>query len=211
MVRVVRAGWAGLVVVGTLACARASVPSSAPREPLREAEPAIDLHVDITSPAYGGAAAQPDAIVPGERLELATIGALSLHELRGAGPLVLVWIGGAEHAELVAWLQGLAAQVTELDARAITLVVVRPLPQDRAEAFAMALRLPFVVAADEAGALADAARWSSSPTWAVLVEREGTLVYRKLDARLPALDELLAASEGRALRCCPGACEPVCE
>lgn len=210
MVRAVRAGWASLVVVGTLACARASVPSEAPREASHEAEPVIDPHVDIASPAYGAAAAQPDAIAPGERLELATIGALSLHELRGAGPLVLVWIGGAEHAELVAWLQGLAAQVSELDARAITLVVVRPLPQDRAEAFARALRLPFVVAADETGALAAAARWSS-PTWAVLVEREGTLVYRKLDARLPTLDELLAASEGRALRCCPGACEPVCE
>lgn len=190
-----------------LACVRASVPNEAPREASVVEEPRID----IASPAYGAASAQPDALAPGERLELATIGALSLPELRSAGPLVLVWIGGAEHAELAAWLQRIAAQVAELDARAITLVVVRPLPQDRADAFAAALRLPFVVAADETGTLAAAARWSSPPPWAVLVEREGTLVYRKLDARLPELPELLAASEGRPLRCCADACEPACE
>jgi hypothetical protein len=198
-----------LVLLGLgLACVRASVPSEAAGP--SEVAPS-DPRVDVSRADYGASPAQPDALAPGEQLELAAIGGLSLPELRSAGPLVLVWVGGAEHAELGAWLQRLGARVAELDARAITLVVVRPLPQDRADAFAAALRLPFVVAADETGSLAAAARWSSPPPWAVLVERGGTLVYRKLDARLPELDELLAASEGWPLRCCPAACEPACE
>lgn len=199
-----------MAIVGlglVLACVRTGVPSEAPNS----VAAAPDPRIDIGSPAYGASLARPDAITPGESLELAAIGELSLHEPRSAGPLVIVWIGGAEHAELGAWLQRLAEGIAELDARAATLVVVRPLPLDRAEAFAVALQLPFVVAADEQGMLAAAARWGEpTPDWALLIEREGELAYRKLEGRLPELDELLAAIDGRALRCCPNACEPAC-
>lgn len=208
------AGHAGLVGLGLglgLACMRASP------EPPRE-QP-IDPRVDVRSDAYGATPSQPDALGLGERLELDALGreaseagGVSLVELRGAGPLVIAWLGGAEHAELIAWLRSLVAGLPELDARAASLVVVRPLPRERSEAFAAELGLQAVVVSDESGELARAAGWSATPpTWGLLiVAPDATLVYRKLGGRPPELDELLAVLDDRPLRCCIDTCAPPC-
>jgi len=205
----------GMSFIGALACVRADVADLA--EPA-DAAP-VDPHVVVIDPAYGADPSQPGLLALGERLELIDLptsgGArLVLAEARAAGPIVLLWFGGAEHAELSAWVGELAKALVEFESRGATLVIVRPLPPERADAFASELGLQAVVAADEAGALARSAGLVEPlPEWALLiVDREGVLRYRKLAGRRPELEELLGVLDAAPPRCCIDACEaPVCE
>ncbi|MFV8753583.1 redoxin domain-containing protein [Nannocystaceae bacterium ST9] len=199
-----------MLFVGVAGCVRADQTSLQPV--------AIDPRVAIDEPSYGGDPSQPALLALGDRLELDHLPAgegqtISLTEARAIGPVVLVWLGGAEHAGLIEWVRELASALPELEARGATLVIVRPLPPDRADAFAADLDLQAVVAADEHGELAMALGWVEPlPEWALLVvDRQSTLRYRKLAGRRPGLDELLAAIEGRAPRCCVDECERACE
>ncbi len=149
-------------------------------------------------------------------LPLAEGGWFAFDEALGAGPVVLVWIGGAEHVALIEWVQALDRSLAQFDARGAALVLVRPLGYERAAAFARELGLRALVSADAEGELVRALRLGDAPLdfAVVVVEQSGTVVYRKLGGRPPQLDELLAVLDGQAdaLRCCPSTCgEPACE
>jgi hypothetical protein len=177
--------------------------------------------VAILDPAYGGDPEHPEAIAIGERLAalslpLADGGSFELEHALRAGPVALVWIGGAEHEGLTAWARSLDAALPDLDARAATLVFVRPVDADAALRWAVDLGLRSAVAGDPEAELAarldlldDAGALAGDVDFAALVlAPDGTVAYRKLGGRRPALDELLAVLDGEAdgLRCCPGAC-----
>ncbi len=202
----------GVGLVGVLACVRAD------QAGLGEPADSTDPRVSVFDARYGAEPSQPGLLALGDRLELDRLvladgNRLALAEARAIGPLVLLWLGGAEHADLIAWVGELASALPELESRAATLVIVRPLPIARAEAFAAALGLQAVVAADEHGALGRAfGLVEPLPDWAVwVVDRDSRLRYRKLGGRRPELAELLAVVEGRPLRCCIDECALACE
>ena len=148
------------------------------------------------------------------RLPLADGGGFELDAARGAGAVILAWIGGAEHEGLTAWLRSLDRGIDALDARGATLVFVRPLPAEAALRWAIDLALQTAVAGDPEGELAarlDAIAEPERPALdfaVVIVDRGGQVVYRKLGGRRPELGELLSVldGDGETLRCCPGAC-----
>ena len=177
------------------------------------------MRLSITAPEYGAHASHPDALGLGERLELGPLlladgGELKLEEALAAGPVVLVWIGGAEHEELSAWALRLDAALPEFDARRASLVFVRPSVPESALCWAVQLRLRSAVACDLDGELAgqlDVLRVPEAgqvrADFVVLVlEGEGQLGYRKIGGRRPELEELRAVLEGQELACCPGEC-----
>jgi peroxiredoxin len=201
-----------VLVAGALACVRADAGDVLEPEP-------VDPRVSVVEPGYGADPRWPDLLALGDRVELDRLpladgSELELANTRAIGPVVLLWFGGAEHAELTRWVRELAAGVSELESRGATLVIVRPLPPERAEAFASELGLQVVVAADESGALGQALGFGdSSPDWAIaIVDRDSLLRYRKLGGRRPALAELLGVIDGEPPRCCIDDCgEPACD
>lgn len=200
----------GLLAISTLACVR---PPSGAIEP-------GPTRMAILDPAYGAHPDHPHALMLDQRVEalalpLADGGEFVLDDARRAGPVVLAWIGGAEHESLTAWVRQLDAGLRELDARAATLVFVRPLAVEPSLRWAEELGLRAAVAADPVGAFAvqlDLVGPDRPPPtidFAVLiVDGDGEVAYRKLGGRRPEIDELLAVLDGEAdnLRCCPGAC-----
>jgi peroxiredoxin len=175
----------------------------------------------ILDPNYGADPDHTHAIAPGDTLEalslpLADGGRFELADAAAAGPVLLVWIGGAEHEGLTSWARGLDRELAQLEARAATLVFVRPLEPEPALRWATEIPLQAAVAGDPDGELAQILDLISAPDqpapaldFAVIVLTPATQVaYRKLGGRRPALAELLAVLDGEAqtLRCCPGAC-----
>jgi len=192
-----------------LACGRP--PSAAPEEtgPVR---------VAVTSEAYGAHPELPDALALGEAVELEPLpladgGELELANVLGVGPAILVWVGGAEHAELSAWVEALDAALAAFDSRASTLIFVRPLGPETALDWAIELGLQATVVADPWELLAPRLGMDSYDDAAIdfavlVIDPEGRLRYRKLGVRRPGLEELGAVVDGfgEGLRCCPGAC-----
>lgn len=198
---------AGLLSIGlALACVGPPVHTERP-------EPATRL--PILDPDYGGSRDHPEAIRLGARLDALTLpladgGAFELADALAAGPVVLCWIGGAEHQSLIGWLRELDRSVAALEQRGATLVLVRPLEPDAALRWAIELQLQTPVAGDPNGDLARLLDADAAPLeLAVLIVADRELGYRKLGGRPPELDELLAVLDGEAdnLRCCPDACE----
>ncbi len=180
-------------------------------------EPPGPTRLPILDPAYGAHPEHVDALEIGGRLgelelPLADGGTFELANASAAGPVVFVWIGGAEHEALVTWVRTLDAALPQLDERGATLVFVRPLDAEASLRWAVDLGLQSTVAADPEADFATHLDLGAPPTtldFAVLiVAPDGSLAYRKLGARRPDLDELLAVLDGEAagLRCCPGAC-----
>ena len=180
-------------------------------------EPPGPTRLPIFDPAYGAHPEHVDALAIGGQLgelelPLADGGTFELANASAAGPVVFVWIGGAEHDALVTWVRTLDAALPQLDERGATLVFVRPLDAEASLRWAVDLGLQSAVAADPAAEFAAHLDLGDPPTtldFAVLiVAPDGSLAYRKLGARRPDLDELLPVLDGEAagLRCCPGAC-----
>lgn len=195
-----------------LACARP--PTSTP--------PAAPTRLPILDPDYGTHPDHPNALALRTRLDALTLpladgGSFELADANAAGPVVLAWIGGAEHETLVTWVRTLDAALPQLDERGATLVFVRPLDAEASLRWAVELGLRSAVAADAEAELAAKLDLADPPTLdfaVVIVGRDGLVAYRKLGGRRPELDELLAVLDGAAdrLRCCPGACVgPPCE
>jgi len=147
-------------------------------------------------------AGYPDAIGVGDRLGVLTLpladgGRFELGAALAAGPVVLIWIGGAEHAALTTWLGALDRSLAELEQRAATLVFVRPLAAEAALRWAVELRIQTAVAGDPHGALAawlgevDATR-ASPLEFAIWIAQGDTLRYRQIGGARPAPGELLA-------------------
>jgi hypothetical protein len=204
-------GCRGVVLVG-LALAIACV-----QPPARSEQPEGPIRLAVLEADYGAAIDRPAAIEPGDRLDtlelpLADGGQFTLARALAAGPVILVWIGGAEHEGLMAWVRALDAGLAALEQRSATLVFVRPLEPDAALRWATQMHVQTPVAADPRGDLGvylDLAAELAQPLeFAVLIVRDGELAYRKLGGRRPALDELLAVvdDEAGALRCCPSTC-----
>ncbi|PRP95674.1 AhpC/TSA family protein [Enhygromyxa salina] len=175
----------------------------------------------ILTPEYGAHPDHPAALGPGDRLAalslpLADGGQFELANARGAGPVILAWIGGAEHEALTTWARSLDRGLAELDGRGATLVFVRPLGAEAALRWAVEVGLQTSVAGDpEAellGALelvgADEAVEPELDFAVVVIGPDGAVAYRKFGGRRPELDELLAVLDGAAenLRCCPDVC-----
>jgi len=223
-------------VVGTLVACRAEPPigSTAPDASHRgdSAASSESLRLPILSPAYGGHPDFPDALAPGDpvpdtaaaplRWDTADLGVLALADLRGAGPVVLVSVGGAEHALLTEWAGQLAHALPEFEARGANLVFVRPLDPAGALRWASELHIQAAVVGDSEGTLhaamglvsddpddpAESAESAGIGFAVWIVDSSGLLRYRKLDGRRPELDELLTVLDGQAetRRCCPGTC-----
>jgi peroxiredoxin len=192
-----------------LACAR--IPTTA------STEPSGPTRLPILDPAYGHHPEHTDALALGDRLDalelpLADGGTFELANANAAGPVLLVWIGGAEHESLGAWVSTLDQALPQLDDRGATLVFVRPLDAEASLRWAVDLGLRSAVAGDPDGELAAKLDLLDPPTTIdfalVIVAADGTVAYRKLGGRRPELEELLAVLDGDAqgLRCCPGAC-----
>lgn len=203
------------MVLAVLGCARP--PSSA------TTEPAGPTRLPILDPAYGSHPEHLDALEIGARLDalelpLADGGNFELANANPAGPVMFVWIGGAEHEALVSWVRALDAALAQLDERGVTLLFVRPLDAEASLRWAVDLGLRSAVAGDPDGELAAHLDLIDPPTTIdfalLIVSIDGQVAYRKLGGRHPELDELLAVIDGEAqgLRCCPGACVgPPCE
>jgi peroxiredoxin len=197
-----------------LACVRP--PTTATTDPGPTRLPILD-------PAYGSHADHVDALALGDRLDalplpLADGGSFELADANAAGPVLLVWLGGAEHDSLITWVRALDAALPQLDDRGVTLVFSRPLDAEASLRWAVDLGLRSTVAADPDGELAAKLDLIDPPTTIdfalVILAADGTIAYRKLGGRRPELQELLAVLDGEAqgLRCCPGACVgPPCE
>lgn len=195
----------------TVACVRPPALEEIPRGPLRLA---------ILSAEYGGSVDHPAAIGLGDRLAtlelpLADGGSFDLADALVAGPVVLIWLGGAEHEALTRWISALDRSLAQLEQRRATLVFVRPLEPAAALRWATELRLQTPVAGDPDDQLARLLDQNEDPLeLAVLIVIDGTIAYRKLGGRPPQLDELLAVLDNKAeqLHCCPAECEaPPCE
>lgn len=203
-----------LVVVLVLATLLGGTASACARPPARSDAPEGPTRLAIFDPDYGASADHPDAIGIGARVDslvlpLADGGAFELDDAAAAGPVLLVWIGGAEHALLTDWARALDRKLAELEQREATLVFVRPLEPDAALRWATELHLQTPVAGDPNGDLAAQLDALAEPLeFAVLIVVGETVAYRKLGGRRPELSELLAVLDGEAdnLRCCPGAC-----
>ncbi|KIG12672.1 hypothetical protein DB30_01160 [Enhygromyxa salina] len=194
-----------------LACQRPG--ASAAPEPGPTRLPILDR-------AYGAHPDYVDALAPGDQLDalslpLADQGRFELADSLAAGPVVLVWIGGAEHEALTSWVRGLDRELAQLEARAATLVFVRPLEPEAALRWANDVALQTPVAGDPDADLAARLIPVTAPEHAggldfavIILTTGGTVAYRKLGGRRPDLAELLAVLDGdaQALRCCPGAC-----
>lgn len=173
------------------------------------------MRLPILAPEYGASAEHPGRFELGDRLEtltlpLADAGSFAIDDAQVAGPVLLIWIGGAEHESLTAWIRTLDHSLAPLEQRGATLVFVRPLEPEAALRWATELRLQTPVASDPADQLG----LSAAPLeFTVIIVERGTIVYRKLGGRRPALDELLAVLDGAAasLRCCPRECADPCE
>lgn len=198
-----------LLLALPLACARPPTAATT--------EPAGPTRLPIRDPAYGHHPDHPDALSLGARLDalslpLADGGTFELANANAAGPVMLVWIGGAEHETLVTWVRTLDQSLPQFDDRSATLLFIRPLDADASLRWAVELGLRSSVAADPDGELAALLDLLDPPTtldFALLIlSPDGTIAYRKLGGRRPELDELLAVLDGEAdgLRCCPGAC-----
>lgn len=201
-----------LLLALALACTRPPTTAST--------DPAGPTRLPILDPAYGQHPEHGDALSLGARLDtlslpLADGGTFELANANAAGPVMLVWIGGAEHETLVAWVRTLDQSLAQFDERGATLLFIRPLEPESSLRWAVDLGLRSSVAADpnaEFAAMLDLVEQDGPPTtidFALLIlAPDGTVAYRKLGARRPELDELLAVLDGEAegLRCCPGAC-----
>lgn len=187
------------------------------RPPARAQEPEGPTRLAILEPDYGASLAHPEAIELGARVDLIALpladsGAIELGDALGAGPLILVWIGGAEHERLTAWIRELDRSLAQLEDRATTMVFVRPLEPDAALRWAVDLRIQTPVASDpnrDVARMLGMVDESTPPLeFGVLIIADEALAYRKLGGRRPELAELLAVLDGEAesLRCCPGAC-----
>lgn len=200
--------WIGLLA--TLACTRPPTTATT--------EPAGPTRLPILDPAYGSHPEHGDALMLGTRVDALTLpladgGSFELADANAAGPVLLVWIGGAEHEVLGNWVRTLDAALPQLDERGATLVFVRPLEAEASLRWAVDLGLRSAVAADPDGELAGLLDLlDPAPTTIdfalVIIGADGLVAYRKLGGRRPELDELLAVLDGEAegLRCCPGAC-----
>jgi len=197
-----------LLGLAAIACAR---------PPARVDQPEGSTRLPILDPDYGESRDHPAAIRPGDRLDslalpLADGGAFELTDALAAGPVVLIWIGGAEHQALGEWVRELDRALAQLEQRSATLVFVRPIEPAAALRWATELHLQTPVAGDPNGDLArqlDAADQAGAPLeFAVVIVVDRTVGYRKLGGRRPDLDELLAVLDGEAdnLRCCPDDC-----
>jgi peroxiredoxin len=204
-----------LPIALVLACAQAPTTAST--------EPSGPTRLPILDPAYGSHPEHADALALGDRLDALTLpladgGTFELANASAAGPVLLVWLGGAEHDSLITWVRALDAALPQLDDRSATLVFIRPLDAEASLRWAVDLALRSAVAADPDGELAAKLDLLDPPTTIdfalVIVTPDGLVAYRKLGARRPELEELLAVLDGEAasLRCCPGACVgPPCE
>lgn len=198
-------------LLALLACARP--PTTATTDPGPTRLPILD-------PAYGNHPEHADALSLGDHLDALTLpladgGTFDLANANAAGPVILVWIGGAEHESLVTWARTLDRSLAQFDERSATLVFVRPLDVQASLRWAVDLGLRSTVAADPDGELAAkldliARDDPSTPLdfALVIVSADSLVAYRKLGGRRPDLDELLAVLDGEAdgLRCCPGSC-----
>jgi hypothetical protein len=189
----------GFVMLG---CVRPPTQAEVPEDPTRLA---------ILDAEYGASGDHPGAIRPGDRVEPLE----GLAEAFAAGPVVLIWIGGAEHESLIAWIRELDGSLAQLEQRGATLAFVRPLDPEAALRWATELRLQTPVVSDAQGQLGRLLDADAAPLeFAVLLVADRKLVYRKLGGRRPQLEELLAVldGEGERLRCCPSACgDPPCK
>jgi hypothetical protein len=198
-------------------CLGLSLALACARPPARAEPPAGPTQLPILDPDYGGAAELPAAIAIGDRLTglslaLADGGPFEIDPALAAGPVILVWIGGAEHEIVSDWVRALDGELAQLDRRAATLVWVRPLAAEASLRWATELRLRTPVVADPHGELA--ALLGATPAApltldvAVVIVIDGIVGYRKLGGRRPELAELLAVLDGEAerLRCCPEPC-----
>jgi peroxiredoxin len=199
------------LALALLACARIPTTASTDPDPTR---------LPILDPAYGQHPEHADALALGSRLDalslpLADGDTFELANANAAGPVVLVWIGGAEHESLVTWVRALDQSLPQFDDRGATLLFIRPLDAKASLRWAVELGLRGAVAADPAGELATLLDLDEPDGPAttidfaiVILAPDGTVAYRKLGERRPELDELLAVLDGDAqgLRCCPGAC-----
>jgi peroxiredoxin len=205
-------------LLATLACTHPPTTAST--------EPSGPTRLPILDPEYGSHPEHADALALGTRVDtlslpLADGGTFELANANAAGAVLLVWIGGAEHEVLGAWVQSLDAALPQLDERGATLIFVRPLDAESSLRWAVDLGLRSAVAADpeaELAAMLDLVKRAGPPTTLdfalVIIGADGLVAYRKLGGRRPELDELLAVldGEGEGLRCCPGACVgPPCE
>lgn len=208
-----RSIWVFAGLLGAAACRVA-----APVEP----PPPDDARRPILSAEYGSHVAHPEALGPGEalaqaELELAEGGRFVLDDAAAVGPVILVWIGGAEGQALTAWVRELAAALAEFDARGVTLAFVRPLEPEAALRWAAQLGLQVPVLADFEGALWERLGLEAAQgvlDQALIVVDDGVITYRKYGGRRPELAELLAVVDGRGaeLRCCAetGCADPPC-
>jgi peroxiredoxin len=196
-------------LLALLACTRPPTTAST--------EPTGPTRLPILDPEYGSHPEHGDALSLGSHLDalslpLADGGSFELANANAAGPVLLVWIGGAEHDSLVAWVRTLDAALPQFDERGATLLFVRPLEVEASLRWAVDLGLRSAVAADPNAELAATLDRLEPPTTLdfalVIVMPDGRVGYRKLGGRRPELDELLAVLDGEAegLRCCPGAC-----
>jgi peroxiredoxin len=196
-------------LLSTLACTHPPTTAST--------EPSGPTRLPILDPAYGTHPEHTDALALGTHIDnlslpLADGGTFELANANAAGPVLLVWIGGAEHEVLGAWVASLDAALPQLDDRGATLLFVRPLDAEGSLRWAVDLGLRSAVAADPEAELAAMLDLLDPPTTLdfalVIIGADGLVAYRKLGGRRPELDELLAVldGEGEGLRCCPGAC-----
>ena len=204
----------GLVLVLVLGLACQRPPTSAAPEP-------GPTRLAILDPDYGAHPAHAHALAPGDHVDalslpLADGGSFELSNAVAAGPVLLVWLGGAEHEGTTSWARGLDRELAQLEARGATLVFVRPLEAAAALRWADDIPLQTTVAGDpnsDLAALLDLISTPESPApeldFAVIILTPASgVAYRKLGGRRPELAELLAVLDGEAqtLRCCPGVC-----
>jgi peroxiredoxin len=177
-----------------------------------------DGRLSITDPRYGDAPGVPELGEIVEDLELLTIDGLRLRtdELRRTGHLALLFYPGRQMELTRPWLERFQDALGELDAAGIALVAVSTDPPERGLELADELGLTFPVAADPrvgvtaSLGLRDPERPARARVAVLLVDAQGTLVYRKVGGRPAEPRELVYAARGESLRCCPDACAPAC-
>ncbi|WP_157596188.1 redoxin domain-containing protein [Plesiocystis pacifica] len=201
-------GRVALVVGLVLGCAPKAVDSGS-EEPTRaqpaelaevEASPCPDPSVD---PRF------PDALGPGDSLteaapglELPTAdGDLRVEELLGAGPVVLIWLGGAEHRKVIAWLEATLAALPELERRGANVLVARPLAVAGALRWAESAGVQVPVVGDTSGHLRAALGLRGEARDPVergvwVLGPSGRVLARGLDEGTPTLEALLAVLDG---------------
>lgn len=202
-----------LVVLVVLAGCRSQTVS--PTDP-----PTSPRRLSVSGVEYGAHPDFPDALGPGDALDgsvawsTADGPSVRLADLRLGGPVVVVYLGGAEHEFVTQWATRLSESLRDIEARGASLVFVRPIDAQGALRWAIDLRVQAVVVGDPDGAWLRAMGLPDATLVAAvwIVDRDGRLRYRKLADRRPEVDELLGVLDGVALRCCPAVCvDEACE